>query len=136
MEWGQLRIAELADTGDARGRSFASVGGPLTAGFAVRDAHLATIRPGCVRGNHFHQGKDEILLVLHADAFSVHWDTGEGTPAQHHQVTGAGAVVITVGPGASHAIRNDGAADLYLVGLSDQPYDPAAPDVIAREVVA
>ncbi len=43
--------------------------------------------------------------------------------------------MISVGPGASHAIRNDGAADLHLVGLSDQSYNAAAPDVIPRAVV-
>jgi hypothetical protein len=32
-----------------------------------------------VRGNHFHIVRNEILLVMSADRWSLHWDSGEGT---------------------------------------------------------
>jgi oxalate decarboxylase/phosphoglucose isomerase-like protein (cupin superfamily) len=129
-----LRITVIEDSGDGRGSSFPVPGACLTGGFPVHDAHLSTLMPGRVRGDHFHVARQEILLVMSVDRWSLHWDSGAGTRVDSRAFDGPTAVVIQVPPHASHAIRNDGDAPLQIVGLTDGPYDPAAPDAYLRQV--
>jgi mannose-6-phosphate isomerase-like protein (cupin superfamily) len=99
----------------------------------IADMHLASTAPGTVRGNHYHVRKREAVIILPGAAWSLHWDEGENTLAQHRSFDGAGAVLVLASPGSSHAVRNDGPAPLWLVACSSEPYDPAT--VVARKVV-
>jgi len=131
-----LRVTELRDSGDERGSSFPAPGTCFETGFDLRDAHLTTLLPGHVRGNHFHVARHEILLVMSADRWSLHWDGGAGTRVEVREFGGPSAAVIRIPPHASHAIRNDGNAPMHIIGLTDGPYDPAAPDAFTRRVTA
>lgn len=92
--------------------------------------------PHAVRGNHFHKLRRELLIVQYQGPWSVYWDTGEGTDTHNTAFEGRGAVLLDVPPLISHAVRNDGAVELHIIGLCDRSYDPAAPDAHRREVVA
>ena len=134
MSHPTIELVQLADTGDARGSSF-----PLGCewlnflGRAV-DCHVMTIQPGQTRGNHYHQKKREILIVTYKDRWSLCWDTGADSKPERRSFTGAGAVLVKVVPLASHAIVNDGKADLVVMALCSEAYDPAAPDAVGRVV--
>lgn len=132
----ELTVTELKDSGDERGSSFPVPEECLGGEFALRDAHLSTLEPGHLRGNHFHVARHEILLVMSTDRWSLHWDSGSGTPVTVRVFDGAGAVLVRVPPYASHAIRNDGSASLHIIGLTDGPYDPVAPDAFTRQVAS
>ena len=129
----KIQISELDNHGDARGFSFSPPAAALDFLGRIADMHLASTGPGAVRGNHYHLRKREVIVVLPGTAWSLHWDEGEGTPAQHRSFPGSSAVLVQVSPGASHAVRNHGPATLWLVACSSEPYDPAT--VVARKVV-
>lgn len=131
-----ITFRDLPDTGDRRGESY-SIGSAIHAylGAKIEDAHLATVLPGALRGNHYHRARREVILVLYRDAWVFAWDTGEHTPRQSRSFTGTGAVMIEVTPLASHAMRNDGTQPLVLLGLSDGPYEANAPDAFPRSVL-
>jgi oxalate decarboxylase/phosphoglucose isomerase-like protein (cupin superfamily) len=129
-----LEITVVGDSGDDRGSSFPVPGGCFGEGFGVRDAHLSTLLPGHIRGNHFHVARNEILMVMSVSRWSLHWDSGEGTPVSSREFDGSSAVLISVPTYASHAIRNDGDGPLQIIGLTDRPYEPAAPDAFTRQV--
>ena len=112
MPFSTLKITVLKDSGDERGSSFPAPEECFADGFPVRNVHLSTLLPGHVRGNHFHVTRNEILLVMSVDRWSLHWDSGIGTPADFREFDGSSAVVVRVPPHASHAIRNDGNARL------------------------
>jgi dTDP-4-dehydrorhamnose 3,5-epimerase-like enzyme len=95
--------------------------------------HLASSAPGAVRGNHYHLRRREAIVVLPGPNWSLHWDDAEGSAVQHREFNGAGAVLVLVSPGASHAVRNDGAETLWLVAISSEAYDPA--ESVGRKVV-
>ena len=97
------------------------------------DVHLASTKPGAVRGNHYHLRRREAIVVLPGTKWSLHWDEGDKSAAQHRTFDGAGAVLVLVSPGASHALRNDGDATLWLVAISSETYDPA--ESVTRKVV-
>lgn len=139
-----LRVLPLADLGgDARGASFplclSAIAPPLAQAFGppfeLQDAHVALLRPGSVRGNHFHLLRHEILLVLTGVKWSLWWDCGEGTAPRSRSFDGSQALAVFVAPNCSHAVRNDGERDMHIVGLSDRVYDRSAPDAHPRKVV-
>jgi oxalate decarboxylase/phosphoglucose isomerase-like protein (cupin superfamily) len=129
-----VRISSIADTGDERGCSFCVPDVWNRFLSSVSDLHITTIRPGHVRGNHYHARHKEILIVVHQDRWSLHWDSGSGTASEKRVFTGTGAVVIEISPLASHAIVNDGAKDLLIAGISDSRYNPDRPDAYPRPV--
>jgi oxalate decarboxylase/phosphoglucose isomerase-like protein (cupin superfamily) len=110
-----VRIQSLSAYSDARGDSYAL---PLSLS-SILDCHIATIRPGAIRGNHFHTHRRELLAVLYTDRCTLFWDEGEGTAVQSRTFEGAGAVLMDADPGCAHAVRNDGQAELQIVSLGD-----------------
>ncbi len=110
-----VRVFSLAPRTDARGSSF-GVELPFE---HVAECHVATVRPGAIRGNHFHTKRRELLVVMYADRWTLLWDEGEGTPVESRAFDGEGAVVLEADPHCAHAVRNDGARDLHLVSLGD-----------------
>ena len=128
-----IQISELGDTGDARGFSFTMPSEAIDFVGRVADMHLASTEPGSVRGNHYHLRRREAIVLLPGTAWSLHWDEGEGTTTQHRSFDGSKAVLVLVSPGASHAVRNNGATPLWLVACSSEPYDPT--ETVVRKVV-
>jgi dTDP-4-dehydrorhamnose 3,5-epimerase-like enzyme len=129
----KIEIMKLPNTGDGRGFSFTMPPEAINFVARIADMHLASTLPGAVRGNHYHLRRREAILLLPGSIWSLHWDEGEGTPAQHRSFDGSSAVLVLVSTGASHAVRNDGEAALWLVGCSSEPYDPS--ETVARKVV-
>jgi oxalate decarboxylase/phosphoglucose isomerase-like protein (cupin superfamily) len=128
-----IQISELGNSGDVRGFSFTTPPQALDFTGRIADIHLASTAPGKVRGNHYHLRRRESILLLPGTAWSLHWDEGEGMAAQHRSFDGSSAVLVSVSPGSSHAVRNNGAGPLWLVASSSEPYDPA--ETVARKVV-
>jgi dTDP-4-dehydrorhamnose 3,5-epimerase-like enzyme len=130
------QIKRLADTGDARGSSYAPDVNWYAFLGTIAELHITTVLPGKIRGNHAHLRKRELLVVIHADRWSFHWDEGPGTPTEQSVFEGSGAELIEVPPGCSHAVRNDGSVSLTVLGFSDRIYNSADPDAERRPVVA
>ncbi|HET6179775.1 MAG TPA: hypothetical protein VFE61_22830 [Candidatus Sulfotelmatobacter sp.] len=129
----KVRILELDNRGDARGFSFTVPAEALTFVGSMKDIHLALTKPGAIRGNHYHLRRREAILVQPGSRWSLHWDEEKGATAQHREFDGGSAVLVLIEPGASHAVRNDGAAELWLTAISSEAYDPA--ESVARKVV-
>lgn len=131
-------FTQLPDLTDERGLSF-SVPAETLYELAVRDVHIAAIRSGHVRGNHYHEKKTELITVIYVDEWSFHWDTGPGTSVNSRRFTGSGGVSIAVPLLWSHAVKNDGAKDLWLFNMTDISFDPAQPestlDAVVRKIV-
>jgi oxalate decarboxylase/phosphoglucose isomerase-like protein (cupin superfamily) len=134
VEDQKFAVVELHDSGDVRGSSFSVPAELLVGRFPVADMHISTIEPGAVRGNHYHAVRREILVVMAADRWSIHWDEGVDTPAQQRVFDGLRAVLVTIPIGMSHAIRNEGSVPIRMVGMTDGPYDADRPDAYPRMV--
>jgi dTDP-4-dehydrorhamnose 3,5-epimerase-like enzyme len=129
-----VRILRLVDTGDSRGSSFVPPLRSLVFIDTVRDIHIATINPGAVRGNHYHQYRREILCILYSDRWSFHWDSGPNTETQMETFSGSGVVVVEIEPQASHVLRNDGTSEIRMIGFSNLSFNPAQPDSHRRQI--
>jgi dTDP-4-dehydrorhamnose 3,5-epimerase-like enzyme len=120
---------------DARGASFVVAAEQLEFLGAPGDIHVASLLPGHIRGNHFHELRNELIIVIHEDRWSLRSDRGAGTKIASRAFTGAGVVAITVPKGSAHAIRNDGERAIWLLAASDGPYDAGAPDAHPRVLI-
>lgn len=121
-----VRVTPLHPHTDARGASF-SIEVPFA---RAGECHVATIRPGAIRGNHFHTTRRELLVVLYADRWTLFWDEGESTPVASRTFDGEGAVLMEADPFCAHAVRNDGAADLQIFVLGDVRVQDTRPRVL------
>jgi len=129
----KIQISELSNSGDARGFSFTAPVEALEYVGRMADVHLASTKPGAVRGNHYHLRRRAAIVVLPGAKWSFHWDEGDETAAQHREFDGSRAVLVLVAPGASHAVRNEGEDLLWLIAISSEQYDPA--ESVTRKVV-
>lgn len=131
MDFEILPLDEVGS--DERGDSY--VLPPRALAFLGRfeHVHVTTVRPGHVRGNHYHAGRREVILVLARDRWSAHWDRGGGTSVVHRDLSG-GAFVLMVPPNMSHAIRNDGEHDVWLAAVTNERFDADNPDATTRIV--
>jgi mannose-6-phosphate isomerase-like protein (cupin superfamily) len=129
----KIQISELKNSGDVRGFSFTAPVEALAYVGRMSDVHLASTKPGAVRGNHYHLRRREAIVVLPGAKWSFHWDEGATGGAQHREFDGTVAVMVLVAPGASHAVRNDGESLLWLVAISSESYDPD--ESVARKVI-
>ncbi len=110
-----VRIIPLPERTDARGTMY-----PIELPFReVAETHAGNLEPGHVRGNHFHPGGRELLVVLYASRWTLYWDTGEGSAVQSRVFEGQGGVQIEIDPGCAHAIVNDGEKELQIVSMAD-----------------
>src|SRR5438552_282351 len=110
-----LQITELNNRGDTRGFSFTVPAEALAFVGRIADVHLASTKPGTVRGNHYHLRRRQAIMALPSVKWSLHWDEGEGSVARHRDFDGGRTVLVLLSPGASIAVRNDGDGDLWLV---------------------
>jgi dTDP-4-dehydrorhamnose 3,5-epimerase-like enzyme len=129
----KIQIFELGNSGDTRGFSFTAPADALAFVGRMSDVHLASTKPGAVRGNHYHLRRREAIAVLPGTKWSLHWDEDENAGAQHRSFDGLSAVLVLISPGASHAVRNDGDELMWLVAISSETYDPA--ESVTRKVV-
>lgn len=129
----RLEVKELTNNGDARGLSFTAPTDALAFVGRMSDVHLASTKPGMVRGNHYHLRRREAIVVMPGSKWSLHWDEGEHSQPQHRDFDGSKAVLVLVSPGQSHAVRNDGDREMWLVAISSETYDPA--ESVTRKVV-
>jgi quercetin dioxygenase-like cupin family protein len=89
----------------------------------VREAHLVTIRPQKVRGNHVHPHHDECLVITFEDCWRVAWKLQGEDGTEIRDFDGSGAVVVHVPAGTAHAVQNMGGHLLHLVSLSNRRSD-------------
>jgi predicted RNase H-like nuclease len=122
-----VRILPLSSRSDARGHSW-SLPLPFT---TIAECHIATIRPGAIRGNHFHTQRRELLAIVYSDRWTLLWDEGEGSAIQSRTYEGTGAVLMDADPFCAHAIRNDGASELQIISLGDTAATDTFPRILA-----
>lgn len=132
---GPAVFALVSDSrADERGESFSLPDEVINFIGTPTDVHVTTVRPTKIRGNHFHPTHREALVIFYQDAWSLHWDNGEGSQPAHNYYEGSGVVAFTAPPGTAHAVRNDGAKDLWIAGYSGSGYTGSAAQLSRRKV--
>ncbi len=90
-------------------------------------------KPGIVRGNHWHDTKNEKFLVVSGRAV-IRLRALNTTEVQTYEVSAEELRVIDIPPGTTHNIENTGEGDLITVIWASEPFDPDRPDTYYEEV--
>lgn len=98
--------------------------------------YLATIKPGLVRGNHFHRTKDEYFTVMNG-LVSVVVEDIETKEREEFEIDSSKDTItrLRVGPGVAHAFKNIGASEVVLTAYTDKEYDADSLDQEPYELI-
>lgn len=92
---------------------------------SVADCHAFSIEPGCRRGNHFHPGRDEQVVVLHGEIVIRDLETG------HEEVMSPGRPgLMAIPPGVPHVFENRSGEVAVALCFSSGERDATMPDTV------
>lgn len=94
---------------------------------------LNIIKPGAVKGNHWHHTKNEKFLTVSGSGVIRLRKVGEKT-VYTYAVSGAQPLVVDIPVGYTHNIENCGETDLVTVIWCNECFDPKMPDTFYLEV--
>ncbi|MDO4546550.1 MAG: NAD-dependent epimerase/dehydratase family protein [Clostridia bacterium] len=90
-------------------------------------------RPGAVKGNHYHDTKNEKFLVVAGEAIIRFRKVGSDKVIEY-RVKGCDMRVIDIPTGYTHNIENVGQDDLITIMWASERFDPDRPDTYYLEV--
>lgn len=91
------------------------------------------IKPGVVKGNHWHHTKCEKFLAVSGKGVVRFREVGSAHVIEY-QIGGAVLEVMDIPAGYTHNIENTGQSDLVVVMWANEAFDPERPDTYFLEV--
>lgn len=89
--------------------------------------------PGIVKGQHWHDSKNEKFLVVHGKGLIRFRRIGEDGITEYH-VSGEELTVVDIPTGYTHCIINEGDTDMVTVMWASEAFDPDRPDTYMENV--
>jgi len=101
----------------------------------IKQIYVATIKPGCVRGNHYHLKRIEWFMIIKGKVEFCLEDikTKERVCLK---LSSKKPEVITVFPKIAHAVKNIGKETTYLVSAQNTIYNRRTPDTYEYQIIA
>ncbi len=90
-------------------------------------------KPGVVKGNHWHDTKNEKFLVVQGEAV-IRFRQLMSETVVEYRVSGAKPEVVDIPTGTTHNIENVGNGDLITVMWASESFDQNRPDTYFEEV--
>lgn len=100
----------------------------------IRQIYVATVKPGFVRGNHYHLKRKEWFFIIQGKAKIFLQDLKTKKKISFH-VSSKKPKLIEIPPKVAHAVKNIGKQTLYLVSAQNDIYNPKKPDTYEFLVV-
>ncbi|MCR5748038.1 MAG: NAD-dependent epimerase/dehydratase family protein [Lachnospiraceae bacterium] len=89
--------------------------------------------PGIVKGQHWHDSKNEKFLVVQGKGLIRFRKIGESKITDYH-VTGDELTVVDIPTGYVHCIINEGDSDMVTIMWANEAFNPEYPDTYREEV--
>lgn len=91
------------------------------------------IKPGIVKGNHWHHTKCEKFLAVSGKGIVRFREVGSAHVIEY-KVSGEELEVMDIPAGYTHNIENTGNSDLVVIMWANEEFDPNRPDTYFEEV--
>lgn len=91
------------------------------------------LKPGIVKGNHWHHTKNEKFLVVKGKGV-IRFRKIDSDEIIEYYVSGDKLEVVDIPPGYTHNIENLGDTDMVTIMWANEPFDPEKPDTYYLEV--
>lgn len=82
----------------------------------LSNLHIASVKPGCIRGNHYHNHATEWLLIF-GGAASFYWRSSEEETIHEEKIKGSDPVSFEIPPGIEHAVINRSGKEIFLMAF-------------------
>ncbi len=92
------------------------------------------VKPGIVKGNHWHHTKNEKFLVVKGKGLFQFRKYGEEEITEYH-VSEEKLCVVDIPTGYVHNIVNEGDEDMVVIIWANEVFDPEKPDTYRDEVI-
>ncbi len=103
-------------------------------GEKLRYVYLITSKPGTVRGNHYHLHKNEWFCLVKGTMKFFLFDNVT-KEKKSFTVKGASPVLINIPPKVTHAMKNTGREDAYILELATHEFDKDKPDTYRNVIL-
>ncbi len=132
----EIEIIRLAAREDDRGvcYSIPQAGIDFLDGI-IADTHLAEIKPGSVRGNHWHNNRWEVLMFHCPESCCFAWTDEPEGQVQTRDYTAGDCVAVLIPPFAVHAIKNTGNSPMWLTSIANSRYLGQTQDTFKVEIL-
>ena len=131
----ELQIIELPVRADQRGRSIAVPDQAFEFLSGVAETHMAELLSGAVRGNHWHDNRNEVMVVRADNKWQLAWAADKDSPVQTKCFEAGQFVAILIPRLTCHAIKNVGAKPIWVSAIADGKYDGVTPDTYPIELL-
>jgi dTDP-4-dehydrorhamnose 3,5-epimerase-like enzyme len=84
----------------------------------IGDLHAVSMKPGKIRGNHYHEKSTEWLLFLGGKAKLV-WREVGGNSINSVVISGLTPSLYEIPPNVEHAVINEDQHEIYLVSMNE-----------------
>jgi UDP-2-acetamido-2,6-beta-L-arabino-hexul-4-ose reductase len=131
---GIIQIKEIEFDQDDRGWSIKPITDEEIHTGKIKDIHIVSMRPGAIRGNHYHAYKTEHIFVMGSTCRVVVMDNNtnerEEEIIEHNK-----KALLVIPPHVTHAIENVGNEISYLLCYSKVKEDLDTNDIVKNKIV-
>ena len=101
---------------------------------SIYNIHIVSLKPGCVRGNHYHEHQTEYICVLggHSKLLSIDNESNEKIDLI---LDGKKCPLIIVPPHVTHALKNIGKETIYLLCYTNKPITSDKRDMVRNVIL-
>jgi len=102
----------------------------------VKQIHIASIKPGHIRGNHYHSKRIEWFFIVagKAELFLQSIKDIKSKDRICFKLSSKKPKVITIFPNIAHSVKNIGKEMVYLVSAQSDIYNPKNPDTFSWKI--
>lgn len=96
--------------------------------------YLFSVNPGVIRGNHYHQHKNEWFFIAQGQVELVLGDR-EASEQTTLLLSEEQPEVVFIPAGVAHAVRNTRSTTAVVIAYIDQEFDPDNPDTFYCDLI-
>jgi dTDP-4-dehydrorhamnose 3,5-epimerase-like enzyme len=85
---------------------------------SLGNIHIVSIKPGAIRGNHYHTNATEWILICGGSA-RIAWRALNKKSIHEVVVNEADPALFEIQPNIEHAVLNDSDKEIYLISFSN-----------------
>ncbi len=131
---GIIQIKEIEFDQDDRGWSLKPITDNDMKNGIISDVHIVSMKPGAIRGNHYHVHKTEYILVIGSTCRVVAIDNNT-KKKEEKTIENNSKILLVISPNVTHAIENIGNEVSYLLCYSKVTEGLKSQDVVNNKII-
>lgn len=131
---GIIQIKEIEFDQDDRGWSLKPITDNDMKNGIISDVHIVSMKPGAIRGNHYHVHKTEYILVIGSICRVVAIDNNT-KKKEEKTIENNSKILLVISPNVTHAIENIGNEVSYLLCYSKVTEGLKSQDVVNNKII-